>query len=58
MNVLCQIPENFVYYNTTKTQDIKGETVQIPKIKNIFQSVFALRSIFNFFKKSIQKFVY
>ena len=31
MNVLCQIPENFVHYNATKTQDIKGETVQIPK---------------------------
>ena len=58
MNVLCQIPENFVHYNATKTQDIKGETVQIPKIKKYFQSVFALRSIFYFFKKSIQKFVY
>ena len=48
MNVLYQIPENCAYYNAIKTQDMKGETVQIQKIKNIFQSVFALRSIFVF----------
>ena len=48
MNVLCQIPENFVHYNATKTQDIKGETVQIPKIKKYFQSVFAFEKHFLF----------
>ena len=52
MNVLCQIPESCVHCNATKTQDIKGETVQIPKITKYFQSVFALRSIFISLKRA------
>ena len=58
MNVLYQIPENCAYYNAIKTQDMKGETVQIQKIKNIFQSVFALRSIFVFLLKGHPKYVH
>jgi hypothetical protein len=52
MDVLCQIPENCVHYNATKTQDIRGETAQIPKNKTIFQSVFAWEAFFISLKRA------